>query len=201
MARWHSPNRCKTRLAKDIGVMRAAYIQQKLTNHTLHVAKSLETKGLAKIHLAIAGLGPNACKRERRGLRIDRVVTQGQGNLGLRMKKEILKAQTNKISPIIIIGTDLPTLSEEDLLKASLSLETHGMVIGPSMDGGYWLLGLSSKLTRPIANWPFTGIPWGRNNVLSETIKKANENHIKIHLLRQQNDLDQLEDLKPWIRN
>ena len=53
MTRWPAANRCKTRLAKDIGWFRAAEIQKRLTNHTIEVAKAIKETGLIEIKLAI----------------------------------------------------------------------------------------------------------------------------------------------------
>tara|TARA_Y100001968_G_C19451272_1_gene768832 strand:+ start:4886 stop:5533 length:648 start_codon:yes stop_codon:yes gene_type:complete len=207
MARWHAPNRCKKRLAKTIGIKNAALIQEKLTKHTLEVAGSIQKKGLAEIHLAISGLGTKACKRIKASLKISKVVPQGKGNLGIRMKKQVLRVQKKRIDfnriqtrKTIIIGTDLPTLCENDLLKASLALENNEIVLGPSKDGGYWLIGFSSEFSRSLPAWPFCGIEWGSANVLQLTMDKAKEKNINFQLLREQNDLDKIEDLLPWIQ-
>ena len=73
------------------------------------------------------------------------------------------------------------------------------MVLGPSSDGGYWLIGLSSKLLNPLRAWPFSGISWGTNKVLRETIQFASLNHIDYQLLQTKNDLDNIIDLSPWL--
>ena len=206
MARWHAPSRCKNRLAKTIGIEKAAQIQEKLTRHTLQVALSLKKKGLAEIHLAISGLGPKACQRLKENIGICKVIPQGEGNLGLRMKKQILRVKKQRsysnstdAREIIIIGTDLPTLCENDLLRASLSLKHNELVLGPSEDGGYWLIGFSSDFSSNLPYWPFCGIEWGTKNVLETTLNRAKEKNINFSLLREQNDLDKLEDMRPWL--
>ena len=52
MTRWPAANRCKTRLAKEIGSFRAAKIQQKLTSHTIEVSKVLKEKNSIEIKVA-----------------------------------------------------------------------------------------------------------------------------------------------------
>ena len=206
MSRWHAPSRCKNRLSKSIGIKGAANIQKELTNHTVTVAKSIEKKGLAKIIFSISGLGPKASQRWAKYLGINKVLTQSYGSLGLRMKKEIIKAQSKrhslsrKASSIIIMGTDLPTLSQNDLIEAIEKLKNNEIVIGPSNDGGYWLIGLGENLANPLISWPFSGIPWGTKDVLNTTIKKAEKEIIKVNLLRYQNDIDNFDDLSPWLR-
>tara|TARA_Y100001968_G_scaffold18921_1_gene14878 strand:+ start:7448 stop:8080 length:633 start_codon:yes stop_codon:yes gene_type:complete len=201
MARWHAANRCKKRLAKQIGIERAANVQKKLTSHTIAVAKSIEEKGLAHVRLAVSGLGPKATKRWGLIEGVNYAHPQGQGNLGSRMKKEILRVQADyQSNPTIIIGTDLPTLSQLDLIEAIKALKNKKLILGPSEDGGYWLVGLPKELVNPLINWPFTGIPWGSRKVLEATIKKAHQAQSSIYFLRCQNDLDKIEDIDPWLK-
>tara|TARA_Y100001968_G_C19449216_1_gene767377 strand:- start:3496 stop:4185 length:690 start_codon:yes stop_codon:yes gene_type:complete len=207
MARWPGACRCKKRLAITIGVEKAAHIQKNLTSHTLKVVSSIQKKGFADIHLAIAGISPKACKKLEKSQKTYSVIAQGKGSLGVRLKKQLLRAQklrthSQRINPrnTIIIGTDLPTLCENDLLEASFALMKNDLVIGPSKDGGYWLIGFSSELIKDLPHWPFCGISWGRNDVLQTTLKRAQEKNINFHLLREQNDIDHIKDLDPWLR-
>ena len=76
----------------------------------------------------------------------------------------------------------------------------HGhMVLGPSKDGGYWLIGLSNKLLNPLCSWPFSDISWGTDKVFQETIRLASLNQINYQLLQTKNDLDNIMDLSPWL--
>tara|TARA_Y100001968_G_C19375875_1_gene727624 strand:- start:57 stop:707 length:651 start_codon:yes stop_codon:yes gene_type:complete len=208
MARWHGASRCKKRLSETIGIENAARIQNKLTKHTLEIATSIQLKGLAEIHLALSGSSTNECRRIQLNQKFFKVHTQGKGNLGVRLKKQILKVKKTRIYPhrvrrrnTIIIGTDLPTLCEKDLLEASLALENKDLVLGPSTDGGYWLIGFSRKLASDLPSWPFCGIKWGTKSVFRTTLNKAKEKNVSFHLLREQNDLDKIEDLSPWLRH
>tara|TARA_Y100001968_G_C19387410_1_gene733625 strand:- start:948 stop:1568 length:621 start_codon:yes stop_codon:yes gene_type:complete len=204
MTRWHAIKRCKTRLAKDIGFVQAVAIQKRLTKHTISVAKSIEKKGLANVQLAISGIGPNAAKRFGRSQGLPSVSVQRDGCLGLKMRRQILLSQRKTSSlkhlknTIIIIGTDLPDLCEFDLIDALTISKNNEMVIGPSEDGGYWLLGLSGKLINPLISWPFCGMPWGTSKVIQKTIEKAQKRNIPLTFLKEKTDLDRLEDLSPW---
>ena len=73
------------------------------------------------------------------------------------------------------------------------------MVLGPSSDGGYWLIGFSNKLLNPLSSWPFSGINWGSKQVLEKTIRLATVNQIDYQLLQTKNDLDNISDLSPWL--
>jgi len=130
---------------------------------------------------------------------------QGAGNLGTKMRRQFLETKlcttcsNQSKAPIIIIGSDLPTLTTLDLIQAVEILIDKEMVLGPSSDGGYWLIGLSTKLLNPVCIWPFSGIKWGTDKVLKQTTQLANQYKINYQLIREQNDVDNLKDLSPWI--
>jgi len=205
MTRWHAINRCKSRLSKDIGALKASKIQEKLTNHTIKVAKEIQEEGLADIKVAIDGIGIQAAKKWALRNKIQKVATQGPGNLGTKMKRQFLKTHSEKTisheipNPILLIGTDLPSISHSDLIKAIQILTHKEMVLGPSTDGGYWLIGLAHKLLNPICSWPFSGMNWGTDKVLKKTIRLASLNQIDYQLLQTKNDLDNILDLSPWL--
>ena len=97
------------------------------------------------------------------------------------------------------IGTDLPSISQRDVMQAIQTLNHKEMVLGPSKDGGYWLIGLSNKLLKPLCSWPFSGINWGTDQVLEKTIRLASLHQIDYQLLQTKNDLDNISDLSPWL--
>jgi len=205
MTKWHAAFRCKSRLSKDIGAFKAAKIQEKLTKHTINVAKEIQKEGLADIKVAIDGIGIKAAKRWAVSNKIETIAVQGPGNLGTKMKRQFLKTHSEKTlshqirNPILIIGSDLPSISHVELIQAFQILNQKEMVIGPSSDGGYWLIGLSNKLLNPLCNWLFSGISWGSDKVLQETIRLASLNKVDYQLLRTKNDLDNIMDLSPWL--
>ena len=205
MTRWHAVFRCKSRLSREVGAIQAAKIQERLTNHTIKVVQELQEEGLADVKVAIDGIGLKAAKRWAISKKIKTVVTQGHGNLGIRMKRQFFKTNREKTifhqtpNPILLIGTDLPTISTTDLIRAIQILNQKDMVLGPSADGGYWLLGLSNKLLNPLCAWPFSGIKWGTDQVLQKTARLASSNKIDYQLLQTKNDVDNIIDLSPWL--
>ncbi len=205
MTKWHAIFRCKSRLANDIGAFKAAKIQKRLTNHTINVLKKIQKAGLADIKVAIDGIGIKSAKRWAVLNKIKKVGIQGAGNLGTKMKRQFLKTHYEKNlshqirNPILIIGSDLPSISHSELMQAIQILNHKEMVLGPSSDGGYWLIGLSKKLLNPLCSWPFSGISWGSDKVLQETTRLASLNQIDYQLLQTKNDLDNIIDLSPWL--
>ena len=147
MAKWHGFGRCKTRLSKDIGKSNSVKVQSVMTQHTISVAKSLQKTKLIDISIAISGLGRNNCKKWSKKLGIKKFNLQGKGCLGEKMKRQIIINKKfciqHKIKNIIFIGTDLPDLCHLDLLTTLRELQQNDLILGPSNDGGYWLIGLS----------------------------------------------------------
>ena len=205
MTKWHAINRCKSRLSKEIGAFQAAKIQERLTSHTIAVAKKIEKDGLAQVKIAIDGIGIKAAKKWATSKKVKKISIQGSGSLGTKMKRQFLMSHykntiSHKISnSILLIGTDLPSISYLDLAQAIEILNHKEMVLGPSNDGGYWLIGLSKKLINPLCSWPFSGISWGTDQVFKETIRLASLNQIDYQLLQTKNDLDILVDFSPWL--
>ena len=200
MAKWHGFGRCKTRLSKDIGKSNSAKIQSVITKHTISVAKSLQKTKLIDISIAISGLGKKNCRRWSKQLGINRFNLQGKGCLGERMKRQIIINKKfcaqNKIKNIIFIGTDLPDLCHQDLLNTQRKLQHNDLILGPSNDGGYWLIGLSEKIMSSHLYLPFIDIKWGTENVLQKTIDNFASIKLKYEFLNKKIDIDTIFDIE-----
>jgi len=200
MAKWHGFGRCKTRLSKDIGKSNSAKIQSVMTKHTISVAKFLQENKLIDISIAISGLGVSNCKRWTRELGIKKFNLQGKGCLGEKMKRQIIinkkYCTQHKIKNIIFIGTDLPDLCHQDLLKTLKELQKNDLILGPSDDGGYWLIGLSGKIISKYLYLPFINIVWSNENVLHNTIDNFTSTEIKYKLLNKKIDIDTIIDIE-----
>ena len=200
MAKWHGFGRCKTRLAKDIGKNNSVKVQSVMTNHTISVAKSLQETKLIDISIAISGLGKKNCRRWSKELGIKKFNLQGEGCLGEKMKRQIIINQKfcthKKIKNIIFIGTDLPDLCHLDLLNTIRELKQNDLVLGPSNDGGYWLIGLSEKIISQHLHLPFINIKWSNDNVLQNTIDNFGSKQLKYKLLDKKIDIDTIIDIE-----
>jgi rSAM/selenodomain-associated transferase 1 len=109
-------------------------------------------------------------------------------DLGLRMK-----AAFNELLPVhssvILIGTDIPHLTTHILEESILLLKNTDVVLGPSDDGGYYLIGM--KKTN---DYLFQNMTWSIDTVLSESIQRINMNNAIYHLLKKLPDIDTAED-------
>jgi len=200
MAKWHGFGRCKTRLSKDLGKSNSAIIQSVITKHTISVAKSLQKTKLIDISIAISGLGGKNCRRWSKQLGIKRFNLQGKGCLGEKMKRQIIInkkfCSQNKIKNIIFIGTDLPDLCHQDLLNTLEELQHNDLILGPSNDGGYWLIGLSERIMLSNTYLPFINIKWGTENVLQNTIDNFASTKLKYKFLDKKIDIDTIIDIE-----
>ena len=199
MTKWPRYGHCKTRLSKDVGKKNALHIQKIMLQHTISVAKSLFDKNIIDISLAISGIGPNSSKRWCQNLGIKDYYLQGKGSLGERMRRQILRHQKNyflnKDRSLIFIGTDLPNLCHMELLETISRLKSSEVVIGPSSDGGYWLIAFSAKILSNNLFHPFIDIKWSTSNVLQKTIDNLNKINLKIDYLNNKIDVDNIHDL------
>ena len=200
MAKWHGFGRCKTRLSKDIGKNNSAKVQSLMTNHTVSVAKSLQHIKLIDISLAISGLGEKNCRRWSKELGIKKFNLQGRGCLGEKMKRQIILNKKfciqKQIKNIIFIGTDLPDLCHLDLLNTIRELKNNDLILGPSNDGGYWLIGLSAEIISKHLNLPFINIKWSTENVLQNTIDNFTSTKLKYKFLDKKADIDTIIDIE-----
>lgn len=193
MARWPAAGRCKSRLAAGLGPARAAAIQGRLTGHTLAAARQARQRLPFELVLAVAGLGPRAAGRWGASLGCDRVVPQGDGGLGLRLQRQVVRARAAGVQQLVLVGSDLPELHASDLEQAFALLGGHDLVLGPARDGGYWLIALSRS--QPAL---FCGMPWGSDRVLAQTCSAAERLALTPALLAERSDLDRPADLGRW---
>ena len=200
MAKWHGFGRCKTRLSKDIGKSNSAKVQSVMTKHTISVAKFLQENKQIYISMAISGLGVGNCRRWSKELGIKKFNLQGKGCLGEKMKRQIIInkkfCSRHKIKNIIFIGTDLPDLCHQDLLNTLKELKQNDLILGPSNDGGYWLIGFSEKIMSSYIYLPFINIKWGKEYVLQNTIDNITTKKLKFKLLDKKIDIDTIIDIE-----
>jgi rSAM/selenodomain-associated transferase 1 len=115
---------------------------------------------------------------------------QGQGDLGERLVNAF-RDGFRCAERVVIIGSDAPEISREDIEAAWKALDDYDLVLGPAEDGGYWLIGLKSE--QPAL---FEGISWSSSSVFNETMDRATAAGLKVHLLRKLQDIDTIEDLR-----
>lgn len=115
---------------------------------------------------------------------------QSSGDLGSRMSNAFKDLFARGYESAVMIGADLPTLPLSHLRAAFAALERKPVVLGPSLDGGYYLIGLRAPQTEL-----FKGIAWSTNQVLSQTIERVNQLGLQVECLEPWYDVDTVDDL------
>ncbi len=119
-------------------------------------------------------------------------------NLGERMKNGFIEAFAMNFKRVVLIGSDIPDLPLEFIEEAFTSLEEKDGVIGPSFDGGYYLIGFKDK---NFSLRVFEGIPWSTKRVFKETMKVLKQERLTVHTLQPLRDIDTIDDLKNLLRD
>ncbi len=116
---------------------------------------------------------------------------QGEGDLGNRMARffdrELARPDTERA---VLIGSDSPTLLSRLILEAFDALIEHDLVLGPSTDGGYYLIGMSRHLPEL-----FEGVAWSTSTVLGATVESARRSGLRLAVLDPWYDIDAADDL------
>ena len=118
--------------------------------------------------------------------------TQTGKTLGDRMQHAFSWGFRQGAQKVILIGADTPTLSPVLIQAALTALDQAPIVIGPSLDGGYYLIGATAKSFHVLNNL-FSGIRWGTQTVLLRTLRKLQR--IGHRLLPFWYDIDRPTDL------
>lgn len=184
--RYPDAGKCKSRLIPAVGPKGAAAIHRHLTEHVF----AQLTKTNCPVTLAYTGasgrdfqqwLGPDQLGGEVT------FAPQPEGDLSQRLIAFIDDA------PIIFFGSDTPDLSDAHVEAAIEGLKTHRLVIGPALDGGYYLIGMREPLPQLLDD-----MPWSTDQVMPETLRRAQQMGIEPLLLEPLSDCDVPNDLLRW---
>jgi len=116
-------------------------------------------------------------------------IAQGDGDLGARMRR-VLAAGLAGARRVVLIGSDAPTLPPAYVRRAFTALATRPVVLGPSLDGGYYLVGVRPPLP-PI----FSRMRWSDAGVLARTVRRLDRAGIPFALLPSWYDVDTPADV------
>lgn len=171
----------KRRLAADVGDMEAVRFAR---GALARLVRTLSPDPRWRLWLAVSPDRPLDWVTKGTAL------PQGPGDLGQRLSRIIGALPPG---PVVILGSDTPTVSRNDVADAFRALGPNRAVFGPAPDGGYWLIGLRRGLAEPL---PFTAVRWSTAHALSDTL--ANLEGSPVGLLRQQEDIDDGASLRRY---
>lgn len=182
MARPPLYGRVKTRLAKQVGDKTALEIYDLMLEKTFAIAKELNI--------------PTTVFFSEQNDYTDKFSLfnkefQAEGDLGNKMKMAFQNIFDQNYRNVIMIGTDCPDNSYDNLNLALQALKTNDVVFGPSNDGGYYLVGMTALIPAL-----FDNKIWSTNTVYQEALEEISLLKLKSKEVATINDIDTLEDLK-----
>jgi uncharacterized protein len=188
-AKWPSPGTVKTRLAAATTPAWAARVADACLRDTLLRLGRLPVRRV----IAFTPLEAEADFARLAGPDVA-LVPQGNGDLGQRMSRFIEQQLREGADAVVLVGADSPTLPTTHIEQTFAELKRADLVLGPAMDGGYYLVGCGRRVP-PI----FEGIAWSTGQVLAQTLAclgqpGSESSEWRLALLPPWYDIDTRED-------
>lgn len=188
MTRIPYPGFTKTRLMKKISGNQCADLHKSFLEDNFRCLEKM--KNIADLFVAYA---PE--NFEEKFLKIipsnfKSYVQEGE-NIGERMYNAFEYLFNKGYSSVILIGSDIPHIQPQVFRNAFKSLRETNLVVSPTYDGGYCLIGLNKNYKELFLN----DLRWGNQSVINNTFRIANELGLSIDLLEKHRDLDYADDL------
>lgn len=182
-----TPGRVKTRLVPDLGEAGAAAFAESLIEHT--VARAVQCWP-GPLRILVWPDPTHECfdrLRERYGIEVS---GQSGDDLGARMFNALYDAY-QRGAAAAVMGCDVPQCPRETYRTAHAFVSQGRSVIGPSADGGYYLVALN-----PPAPACFDDIEWGTGQVFDTTLQRAADAGLDLIVLHELNDIDTASDIE-----
>lgn len=186
--KYPTPNKAKTRLIPVLGEKKAAMLSRRMTECMIFDVKKFSKDWNTRLCVWYTGgkkkyfsswLGPDLFYKK-----------QSQGDLGIKQEYAFNSTFKNGAKRVVVIGCDIPSLSEDILIKAVFALRDYDIVIGPTHDGGYYLLGMNKFFPGL-----FKKINWGSSDVYKQITSNIKEKRLSFFELPTLYDIDRPEDL------
>jgi hypothetical protein len=186
--RYPEAGKSKLRLAPALGAVGAAKLQRLMTRHIL--SRAARFSRLAPVSVEVCFEGGNEEKMRRCFGASFPFTPQATGDLGIRMLRAIQRAFEKGAQRVVLIGSDCPGITAEILQKAFAALEQTEAVLGPSRDGGYYLVGLR----RPVPEL-FSDTSWGAKTVFRASMNILQTLGLSTAIVDELRDVDNVDDL------
>jgi len=186
------PGRVKTRLARDVGDEKALALYKSFVRASLSAARDWSRKARER-EIWISYYPEDKKEMVADWLGRDYIILPQSGrDLGQRMAGAMAEAFEFGAQKAVILGTDIPQVRPEHIEQAFDHLNLMDVVLGPSFDGGYWLIGSCRDRFSPDV---FRKMNWGATTVFADTIDRCREHHLTWAELEVLQDVDTLADL------
>ena len=183
-AKCWTPGEVKTRLAASIGAQKAAALHRQFVAATLTRLEAIDAERV------IAYWPPESESEFKKLAPTWQRFAQTPGDLGDRLRAFFAAQFASGYQRVLIVGSDSPNLPINYVDQAFETLDDFSIVLGPSDDGGYYLIGAKSTPVAALAE-----IPWGSNKVWKTTIDRLNAAGIPFGTIPVWYDVDRREDL------
>lgn len=194
------PGNVKTRLGRSLGFQAASEVYFAMLCHLL---RRLTTAGDRRV----VAYSPPESQAEFEHLLSDQGLNRHQlphgqwslqpqveESLGVRMQQFFTQRFATGASRVVLIGSDCPAATTKLCEQAFAMLGDHDVVLGPTPDGGYWLIGMSGR-----CHDVFSDIIFSTESVLEATRQRLSGLGLSLGLLPILQDIDHLEDLQQWL--
>lgn len=186
------PGRVKTRLMPRLNAEEAAALYRAMAEDLLERLDRLRA-----VDLLLRVTPPSKMESMRRWLGKNRRLEPQRGSdLGARLAASFRAAFRSGYERVVIVGSDVPQVTSKTVRVALSLLRRHDVVIGPSPDGGYYLIGLCKP--RPEL---FTHMPWSTSTVLPDTLRRISRLGLTVGRLPRLADLDLHSDARRLWRD
>ncbi|KHE90282.1 MAG: TIGR04282 family arsenosugar biosynthesis glycosyltransferase [Candidatus Scalindua rubra] len=177
----------KTRLTPYINPTEAAELYQAFITDIVSNIHKLKCE---QVTIAYTPSNAEAAFHSICGQSVDYLPQKGD-NLGERMKNAFMYSFDKGSKRTVIIGTDSPTLPSSYIQKAFDALKEVPVTVGPTFDGGYYLIGLSGQ------NYAiFDGIDWSTSKVFGQTLTRIQAINKQLYVLPPWYDVDTPDNLE-----
>lgn len=184
------PGQVKTRLARSIGDAAACAIFREML---CGVIDRLADRPGWRTWLAVT---PDAAaSSQAEWPRAIPRVAQGGGDLGARMHRVLSRARPG--APVVIVGSDIPDPDAGHVAEALAALETHDLVVGPAVDGGYWLIGAADAPPPDL----FADVRWSSRFALADTLADTLANARTLRVAQLAARLEDVDDADSLARH
>jgi hypothetical protein len=191
--RYPTPGKVKTRLGAGVGMQRASEIYASFAEHAFQIGEEMQGDGVA-VHVFHDSAEGTLTIRNWIGRPGFFISPQEGDDLGQRMLSAFTRVFQEGATRVVIIGSDVPELGVAHVRQSFELLESHDLVIGPSTDGGYFLLGMKEATAALFKN-----IPWSSSTVLAGTLDRAREEGLSVTLLEPLADIDSPDDYENYL--
>ncbi len=186
------PGHSKTRLIPALGASGAAGLQEQMTASLVSRLRTINEQRPVKLLIHYDGGNPELMTKWL-GKSFPFIQQTGK-DLGERMLNS-LSEYLGSSARIVLVGSDCPGVNRPIITEALDGLKKKDVVIGPTFDGGYYLIGIRGTMEQRHLKTLFSNIHWSIDSVYDDTIHRIQQLHLSYHILPRLHDIDTPEDL------